>query len=138
MTEGEPSAGAWINRLARALAGLGVAQEPYLPSPPGEESGDAGSWADALLERAKAIEIAPGRALADLWFPDAEFELEKPVFEIETSDGPCLPDFFIRARRSGDALRPCTTGCRSCCPRRTATDGCSGPISSSARTRPRT
>ena len=35
-------------------------------------------------------------------FPDAAFVLEKPVFEIETSDGPCLPDFFIRARRGGD------------------------------------
>lgn len=201
---------------------------------PNEESEGAGSWADALLEQAKAIEIAPGRALADLWFPahrmwrrtlvharvraaardwpaghkpqgflcwvvwdvdahgvgtverrnrvevvsavgqpvvghhpiappylflgavglpegesgyecleayaqpivardcpvpvdshyerrafgtlrttlrilsetfpDAAFELEKPVFEIETPDGPCLPDFLIRARRGGDAL----------------------------------
>lgn len=35
-------------------------------------------------------------------FPDAAFELEKPVFEIETPDGPCLPDFLIRARRGGD------------------------------------
>ena len=35
-------------------------------------------------------------------FPDAAFELEKPVFEIETPDGPCLPDFLIRVRRGGD------------------------------------
>ena len=35
-------------------------------------------------------------------FSDGEFELEKPVFEIKTADGPCLPDFLIRARRSGD------------------------------------
>ena len=199
---------------------------------PGEESGDAGSWADALLERAKEIEIAPGRLLSDLWFPahrvwrrtlvharvraaardwpaghkpqgflcwvvwdvdargvgtlernnrvevvsgvgrpvvgrnpiappylflgavgvadarigyecleayaqpivasdwpvpvdshyerrafgtlrttlrilsrtfpDTGFELEKPLFEIETPDGPCLPDFLIRARRGGE------------------------------------
>ena len=37
-------------------------------------------------------------------FPDAAFELEKPVFEIETPDGSCLPDFLIRARRGGNAL----------------------------------
>ena len=35
-------------------------------------------------------------------FRDAAFELEKPVFEIETPEGPCLPDFLIRARRGGD------------------------------------
>ena len=35
-------------------------------------------------------------------FPDAGFEIEKPVFEIGTAQGPCLPDFLIRARRGGD------------------------------------
>ena len=35
-------------------------------------------------------------------FPDTGFELEKPLFEIETPDGPCLPDFLIRARRGDD------------------------------------
>ena len=201
---------------------------------PGEESGDARSWPDALLERAKEIEIAPGRLLCDLWFPahrmwrrrlvharvraaakdwpaghkpqgflcwvvwdvdargvgtlernnrvevvsgvgrpvvgrnliappylflgavgmddarigyecleayaqpivasdcpvpvdshyerrafgtlrttlrilsrtfpDTGFELEKPLFEIETPDGPCVPDFLIRARRGGEQM----------------------------------
>ena len=37
-------------------------------------------------------------------FPDAAFELEKPVFDIETPEGPCLPDFLIDARRGGDEL----------------------------------
>ena len=37
-------------------------------------------------------------------FPDAAFELEKPVFDIETPDGPCLPDFLIRARCGGDEV----------------------------------
>ena len=37
-------------------------------------------------------------------FPDAEFELEKPLFDIDTPDGPCLPDFLIRARRGDDEL----------------------------------
>ena len=35
-------------------------------------------------------------------FPDTGFELEKPLFEIETPGGPCLPDFLIRARRGGE------------------------------------
>ena len=34
-------------------------------------------------------------------FPDAKFTMEKPVFEMNTEQGPCLPDFFIRARRNG-------------------------------------
>ena len=37
-------------------------------------------------------------------FLGTEFVLEKPVFEIETPDGPCLPDFVVRARRGGDEL----------------------------------
>ena len=32
-------------------------------------------------------------------YPDVEFEITKPVFEIETKAGPCLPDFIITARR---------------------------------------
>ena len=32
-------------------------------------------------------------------FPDAAFELEKPVFDIDTPEGPFLPDFLIHARR---------------------------------------
>lgn len=35
-------------------------------------------------------------------FPDAGFALEKPVFDIDTPEGPCLPDFLIRARRGHD------------------------------------
>ncbi len=30
--------------------------------------------------------------------PDAAFEMEKPVFEVDKWRGPCLPDFLIRAR----------------------------------------
>ena len=37
-------------------------------------------------------------------FPDAAFELEKPLFDIETECGPCLPDFLIHATRRGDTL----------------------------------
>ena len=32
-------------------------------------------------------------------YPDVEFEITKPVFEIETNAGLCLPDFIITARR---------------------------------------
>ena len=35
-------------------------------------------------------------------FPEAGFELEKPVFEIDTEAGPCRPDFIITAYRGGD------------------------------------
>ena len=35
-------------------------------------------------------------------FPDAEFTMEKPVFEMDTEQGPCLPDFLIHARRKGE------------------------------------
>ena len=34
-------------------------------------------------------------------FGDVGFEMEKPVFETDTEQGPCLPDFLIRARRKG-------------------------------------
>ena len=46
----------------------------------------------------------PGNTLWNLHrkFPDAEFELEKPLFDIDTLEGPCLPDFLIRARRGHD------------------------------------
>ena len=37
-------------------------------------------------------------------YPHAAFELEKPVFDIETPEGPFLPDFLIDARRGGDEL----------------------------------
>ena len=35
-------------------------------------------------------------------FRDAGFEMEKPVFEMDTKQGPCVPDFLIRARREGE------------------------------------
>ena len=37
-------------------------------------------------------------------FPAAAFELVKPVFDIATPEGTCLPDFLIRARRGGELL----------------------------------
>ena len=46
---------------------------------PGEESKDSKSCKEALLEQAKEIEIAPGRLLADLWFPDVELWVSKSV-----------------------------------------------------------
>ena len=32
--------------------------------------------------------------------PDADFTMEKPAFETDTKQGPCLPDFLIRVRRN--------------------------------------
>ena len=40
--------------------------------------------------------------MLDREFPDAGFTMEKPVFEIDTKQGPCLPDFLIRAPRKGE------------------------------------
>ena len=37
-------------------------------------------------------------------FPRARFELVKPVFESETPEGPCLPDFLIRAARGDEVV----------------------------------
>ena len=34
--------------------------------------------------------------------PDAEFTMEKPVFNMDTTQGPCSPDFLIKARRNGE------------------------------------
>ena len=38
-------------------------------------------------------------------YPDAEFRLEKPLFDIETEEGACLPDFLITAARGGGTER---------------------------------
>ena len=40
--------------------------------------------------------------MLDREFPDAEFTMETPVFDIDTKQGPCLPDFLIHARRKGE------------------------------------
>ena len=40
--------------------------------------------------------------MLDRKFPDAKFEMEKPVFEMDTEQGPCLPGFLIKARRKGE------------------------------------
>ena len=41
------------------------------------------------------------KILGGVYF-DTEFEMEKPVFELDTKQGPCSPDFLIRARRNGE------------------------------------
>ena len=40
--------------------------------------------------------------MLDREFPDAELTMEKPVFNIDTKQEPCLPDFLIKARRKGE------------------------------------
>ena len=40
--------------------------------------------------------------MLDREFPDTEFTMEKPVFEMDTEQGPCLPDFLIKAKRKGE------------------------------------
>lgn len=35
-------------------------------------------------------------------FPDGEFEFENPLFEFDTPDGSCIPDFLVRVRHCDD------------------------------------
>ena len=44
------------------------------------------------------LKVLPGA------FPGGEFEIEKPLFDIDTELGPCLLDFLIRARRGDDEM----------------------------------
>lgn len=55
---------------------------------------------DSDCERKAALALIDKLKYLQTKFPDATFELEKPVFETDTPSGPCLPDFIITA--SGD------------------------------------
>ena len=57
---------------------------------------------DSDFERQAFSTLETTLWMLDREFPDIEFTMEKPVFEIETEQGPCLPDFLIRARRKGE------------------------------------
>ena len=59
---------------------------------------------DSNYERQALRTLRVTLGILDERFPDTEFELERPLFDIDTPDGPCLPDFLIRARRGEDAL----------------------------------
>ena len=59
---------------------------------------------DSNYERQALRTLRRTLGILDERFPDTEFELERPLFDIDTPDGPCLPDFLIRARRGEDAL----------------------------------
>ena len=71
-------------------------------------------WAQPIVSVHRPVPVdsdferqAFGTLTTTLWmldrkFPDAEFTMEKPVFEIDTEQGPCLPDFLIHARRKGE------------------------------------
>ena len=57
---------------------------------------------DSDFERQAFGTLTTTLRILDREFPDAEFTMEKPVFEIGTEQGPCRPDFLIRARRKGE------------------------------------
>lgn len=59
---------------------------------------------DSHYERQALRTLRSTLGILDREFPDAEFELEKPLFDIDTPEGPCIPDFMIRARRGDDEL----------------------------------
>ena len=57
---------------------------------------------DSDFERQAFSTLMTTLWMLDREFPDAEFTMEKPVFEKDTKEGPCLPDFLIHARRNGE------------------------------------
>ena len=57
---------------------------------------------DSDFERQAFDTLTTTLWILDKEFPDTEFEMEKPVFEMDTEQGPCLPDFLIKARRNGE------------------------------------
>ena len=71
-------------------------------------------WAQPIVSVHRPVPVdsdferqAFGTLETTLWilskeFPDTEFTMEKPVFDIDTRQGPCRPDFLIRARRGGE------------------------------------
>ena len=56
---------------------------------------------DSDFERQAFGTLTTTLRILDRQFPDAEFTMEKPVFDIDTEQGPCRPDFLIHARRNG-------------------------------------
>ena len=72
------------------------------------------AWAQPVASIPRPVPVdsdferqAFGTLTTTLWmldreFPDTGFMMEKPVFETNTEQGPCLPDFLIRARRRGE------------------------------------
>lgn len=57
---------------------------------------------DSDFERQAFDTLTTTLWILDKEFPDTEFTMEKPVFEVDTEQGPCLPDFLIHARRNGE------------------------------------
>ena len=57
---------------------------------------------DSDYERQAFGTLTTTLMILDREFPDTEFTMEKPVFEMDTKQGPCLPDFLIKARRGGE------------------------------------
>ena len=57
---------------------------------------------DSDFERQAFSTLMTTLRILDREFPDAGFTMEKPVFDIDTEQGPCRPDFLIRAQRNGE------------------------------------
>ena len=57
---------------------------------------------DSSLERQAFGTLTTTLRILSHVLPDAEFEMEKPLFEVDNGRGPCLPDFLIRGRLKGE------------------------------------
>ena len=73
-------------------AGLGAAHRVGPPPVP----------VDSDYERQAFSTLTTTLWMLDREFPDTEFTIERPVFEMDTEHGPCLPDFLIKARRKDE------------------------------------
>ena len=110
-----------VSRIRRPMIGGRVVSGPYLffgvvaltTRRRGYEC--VRGWAQPIVSVHRPVPVdsdferqAFGTLETTLWildkeFPETGFTMEKPVFEIETEQGPCLPDFLIHARRKGEA-----------------------------------
>ena len=59
---------------------------------------------DSHYERRAFKTLRTTLQILDRAFRDAAFERERPVFDIDTPEGPCLPDFLIHARHGAEEL----------------------------------
>ena len=57
---------------------------------------------DSSYERQAFGTLRTTLKILDGAFQDTKLEIEKPVFEMTTRRGPCLPDFLIQGRRKSE------------------------------------
>ena len=111
-----------VSRIGRPIVGRRPVRGPYLfIGAVGLPRGSGGyacleAWAqpivasdcpvpvDSHYERQALGTLRATLAILRAGFPDTAFDVVKPLFESETSLGPCIPDFVFEAERHGTKL----------------------------------